>query len=80
MRPKLSGEFQIILDRPPPIDYAPRIIAEVTRDVPKGQYDALISETMAAIANDLNFSAAVELVEEGSISTEKKSQRLIRDY
>ena len=80
MRPKLSGEFQIILDRPPPIDYAPRIIAEVARDVPKEQYDVLISETMAAIANDLNFSTAVELVEEGSISTEKKSQRLIRDY
>jgi len=80
MRPKLNGEFQIILDRPPPIDYAPRIIAEVARDVPKEQYDVLISETMAAIANDLNFSTAVELVEEGSISTEKKSQRLIRDY
>ncbi|MCP4982644.1 MAG: phenylacetate--CoA ligase [Gammaproteobacteria bacterium] len=80
MRPKLSGEFQIILDRPPPIDYAPRIIVEVARDLPQEQYADLISETIATIANELNFSATVELTEEGSISTEKKSRRLIRDY
>ena len=80
LRPRLTGEFQIFLDRPPPIDYAPRVTVEVASDYPKEQYEALVSEIRSAIANDLNFSAIVELVAEGSISTEKKSRRLIRDY
>jgi phenylacetate-CoA ligase len=80
MRPKLTGEFQIILDRAPPIDYPPRILVEVAGDVAKSQHAALKTETQAAIASDLNFSANIEFVDEGSISTDKKSRRLIRQY
>ena len=80
LRPRLTGEFQVILDRPPPIDYAPRVRVEVASDFPKEQYEQLVADTTSAISNDLNVSVSIELVEEGSISTEKKSQRLIRDY
>lgn len=80
MRPKLTGEFQIILDSAPPHDYAPRILVEVARDFPKEHHDSLQLDVRAAIASDLNFSAYIKLVDEGSISTEKKSRRLIRDY
>ena len=80
LQPELTGEFQVILDRPPPIDYAPRVIIEVSSDFPKDQYGSLKSHTEACIANDLNFSATVEFVEEGFISTDKKSRRLIRAY
>jgi phenylacetate-CoA ligase len=80
LRPRLTGEFQIILHRPPPIDYAPRVLVEVASGFPKEQYNLLVADTMSAISNDLNVSVSIELVEEGSISTEKKSQRLIRDY
>jgi phenylacetate-CoA ligase len=80
MRPKLTGEFQIILDHAPPIDYAPRILVEVARDFPKEYHDDLRLEARATIASDLSFSANIELVDEGSISTEKKSRRLIRAY
>lgn len=80
MRPRLSGEFQIILDRAPPIDYAPRILVEVASDLPQAGHDSLKLEIEASIASELNFSASIELVSEGSISTEKKSRRLIRNY
>ena len=80
MRPHLTGEFQIILDRAPPIDYAPRILVEVAGDVPQAQHSELRAKTERAIANDLNFSASIEFVAEGSISTDKKSRRLIRQY
>jgi phenylacetate-CoA ligase len=80
MRPQLTGEFQIILERAPPIDYAPRILVEVAGDVPQDRHTGLRAETEGAIANDLNFSASIEFVAEGSISTDKKSRRLIRQY
>ena len=80
LRPRLTGEFQIILQRPLPIDYAPRVLVEVASGFPKEQYKQLVADTMRAISNDLNVSVSIELVEEGSISTEKKSQRLVRDY
>ena len=80
MRPRLSGEFQIILDRAPPIDYAPRILVEVAKEVAQSDHESLKLEIKAAIASDLNFSASIEFVSEGSLSTEKKSRRLIRSY
>ncbi|MCP4469468.1 MAG: phenylacetate--CoA ligase [Gammaproteobacteria bacterium] len=79
-QPRLTGEFQIILDRPLPIDYAPRILVEVARDVPKHGHAEIIAETEAAIAKNHNFTCAIELVEQGTIATEKKTRRLIRAY
>ena len=80
LRPRLTGEFRIVLDRPPPIDYAPRVLAEVARDVPEAGFAQLAAETTAAIAPDLNFSTAVELVPQGTIASENKTRRLHRAY
>jgi phenylacetate-coenzyme A ligase PaaK-like adenylate-forming protein len=80
LRPRLTGEFQIILERAPPIDYPPRIMVEVATQTPEDQYEALRAETEAAIASDLNFSADVQFVPEGALSTDKKSRRLLREY
>jgi phenylacetate-coenzyme A ligase PaaK-like adenylate-forming protein len=69
-RPLLTGEFQIILDQPPPIDYAPRILVEVAGDVPTNKYDEIIVETKATIAREHNFSCVVGLVAQDTIATE----------
>jgi phenylacetate-CoA ligase len=79
-QPELTGEFQIILDRPLPIDYAPRILIEVARDVPIEKHEDLMVEIQTAIAREHNFTCAVELVPQGSIATENKTRRLIRAY
>lgn len=79
-QPLLTGEFQIILDRPLPIDYAPRILVEVARDIPENRHAAIITEAEATIAQNHNFTCVVELVEQGTIATEKKTRRLIRAY
>ena len=73
-------DVQIILDRPPPIDYQPRINAEVARDVPPEAYDELVTRARDSIRVELNFTADITLVEEGSIATETKTKRLFRVY
>jgi phenylacetate-CoA ligase len=79
-QPQLTGEFQIVLDRPLPVDYAPRLLVEVAREVPEHRHAAIIAETEFAIAQNHNFTCSVELVEQGTIATEKKTRRLIRAY
>ena len=80
LQPQLTGEFQIVLDRAPPIDYAPRINAEVARDVPTAVHEQLIARARDAIRLELNFTADITLVEAGSIATETKTKRLHRAY
>ena len=80
LQPQLTGEFQIVLDRAPPIDYAPRINAEVARDVPPAARDGLIAQARDLIRLELNFTADIRLVEEGTIATETKTKRLYRAY
>ena len=52
-QPLLTGEFQIILDRQPPIDYPPRVLVEVARDVHTNKYDEIIVETKATIDEEV---------------------------
>jgi phenylacetate-CoA ligase len=74
MRPALTGEFRIVLDRPPPIDYEPRLIVE-------GEGEALALEVTRAIRSRLNFTPAVEVVAPGTLErTTGKTRRLIRTY
>ena len=80
LRPRLTGEFRILLDQPPPIDYAPRVQVEVARVVPEAALADLIAETRAALRKDCNFTAAIETVPQGTIATEKKTRRLYRTY
>ena len=80
LQPQLTGEFQIILDRAPPIDYLPRINVEVARDVPPQAHEALIAQTRDTLRVELNFTADITLIEEGTIATETKTKRLYRAY
>jgi phenylacetate-CoA ligase len=80
LRPRLTGECYVVLDRPPPIDEPPRVVAEVARDVPVGSHDALAAEAAAALARESNLTADVALVPEGSIASERKTRRLYRAY
>ena len=80
LQPRLTGEFQIILDKPPPIDYSIPIRAEVANDLPKNQHDALIADARKAIREGSNFDPIIELVPQGQIASEKKTRRLYRTY
>ena len=77
MRPAVTGEFQILLDHEPPIDYAPRIVVERGDDVGGD----LVARVGVAIQQRLNFTPAIELVEPESLPrAERKSKRLYRTY
>lgn len=77
LRPAITGEFRIVLDAAPPIDYAPRVLVE------RGTDDApdLAARVAHAIQARLNFTPAVELVEAESLPrAERKTRRLVRAY
>jgi phenylacetate-CoA ligase len=80
LRPRLTGEFQVELDRAPPIDYAVPINVEVARDVPAAAHADLTREVAAALQRAQNFTSAVVLVPQGSLFSEKKIRRVVRVY
>ena len=80
LAPRLTGEFRVVLDRPPPIDYAVPVTVEVAREVPEAAHAALRREVVAALQKEVNFTAEVTLVPPGSIATEKKTRRVVRSY
>ncbi len=80
LAPRLTGEFRVVIDRPPPIDYPVPLTVEVARDLPAAHYDALTRECVARLQAELNFTAAVTIVQPGGIATEKKTRRVIRSY
>ncbi|TAM98414.1 MAG: phenylacetate--CoA ligase family protein [Rhizobiaceae bacterium] len=80
LHPRLTGEFQVALDTPPPFDYAPRLLVEVSPGVPSSQHAALIRETEAVIRTKAAFAALVELVPQGTIASEHKTRRVLRNY
>lgn len=80
LQPRLTGEFQIVLDHPPPFDYAPRLLVEVARDVPSAQHEGLIAEIVEAVGRRAGFAARVELVPQGIIASNHKTRRVLRLY
>jgi phenylacetate-CoA ligase len=80
LAPRVTGEFRVDLDRPPPIDYAVPLTVEVAREVPSHARDALRRELVERLQTDVNFTAEVRLVEPGSIAGEGKTRRVIRSY
>ena len=80
LAPRVTGEFRVVIDRPPPIDYPVPLAVEVARDVPAARHEELARESWRGSRRDLNFTAAVTLVEPGSIATEGKTRRVIRSY
>lgn len=83
LRPAVSGEFRIVLDQAPPIDYEPRVLVERGPDPdpdPAGEVE-LAARVARAIQTRLNFTPRVQLVPEGSLPrAERKTRRLVRAY
>ena len=80
LRPEVTGEFFIVLDRAPPIDYSPRVCVEVSEAVPPARLATLARELIATIQTRSNFTPALEFVRAGSIASEHKTRRLYRAY
>ena len=80
LAPQVTGEFQVVLDRPPPIDYPVPITVEVAREVPAARYDELAREVAARLQAELNFTAAVSPVPPSGVTIERKTRRVVRSY
>ncbi len=80
LAPRLTGEFRVDLDRPPPIDYPVPLAAEVAGDVTADEYSALEHEVIERLRRDVNFTASVTLLAPGAIAGEGKTRRVIRSY
>ncbi len=79
--PDLSGEFQIVLDEPPPITRNPTIRVEVGPDVPADRFDAMARRLAQRIRDVLVFTPDVTVLPWGSMPrTERKAKRLFRAY
>ena len=79
-RPAVTGEFLIVLDRQPPIDYAPLVFVELAASSAPDDLTALEQHIVATIQRHSNFTAAVRFVAAGTISSEHKTRRLYRAY
>lgn len=76
--PRLSGDYRIILDHPPPYDVL-SLTCETASDVP--QDDGLARQVEADLKRNLGATARVTLVPKGTFPvTEGKTKRVIRSY
>jgi phenylacetate-CoA ligase len=80
LAPSVTGEFRVVIDRPPPIDYPVPITVEAAGEVPAATYEALAHDVASRLQAELNFQAAVTLVGPGTIATEVKTRRVVRRY
>jgi phenylacetate-CoA ligase len=80
LAPRVTGEFRVLIDRPPPIDYPVPITVEVARDVPAAGHATLAREIEARLKAELDFMAAVTPVSPGTIAGDGKTRRVIRSY
>jgi phenylacetate-CoA ligase len=80
LAPRVTGEFRVDLDRPPPIDYLVPLTVEVAREVPVDAREALAREIVERLQTDVNVTTDVRLVDPGTIAGEGKTRRVIRSY
>lgn len=77
---ELSGEFQIVLQSPPPYDFLP-IRVELAHNASGKDLPALSGRIAEALHDGLNFRASVELVPSQTLPrTEGKTHRVVRTY
>jgi phenylacetate-CoA ligase len=77
---RLTGEYQVVLDRPPPIDYPVPVRLEVAAHFPAEQHAALAAEAAHRLHQALNFSPAITLEPPGTFATGLKVKRVVRSY
>jgi phenylacetate-CoA ligase len=80
LAPRLTGEFRVVIDHPPPIDYPVPMTVEIARNVPAAGREAIAREIEARLKAELDFTAAVTPVEPGTIAGDGKTRRVIRSY
>jgi len=77
---RLSGEFQIIVDHPPPHQYL-RVRVELAQQLAPAHVEDLPQQIIQALREQLNFRAEPELVPYGTLPrTEQKARRVIKAY
>ena len=77
---RFSGEFQIVVDHPPPHQYL-RIRVELIAGLLPEQAGNLAQQAAHELRERLSFRADVELVPYGTLPrTEQKARRVIRTY
>ncbi len=77
---QFSGEFQIIVDHPPPHHYL-HIRVELIQGLLPEQVGDLAQQIIHALREQLSFRAEVELVPYGTLPrTEQKARRVIRTF
>ncbi len=77
---QVSGEFQIIVDHPPPHQYL-RIRVELMQGLEPERLAGLAQQAVLMLREQLSFRAEVELVPYGALPrTEQKARRVIRTY
>ena len=77
---ELSGEFQILLDTPPPYNQLP-VRVELAHQVSDDAANNLNATLVKTLQARLNFRAAIELVLHGTLPrTESKTSRVVKRY
>jgi phenylacetate-CoA ligase len=76
----VTGEYQVVLDRPPPIDYPVPVRVEVAAGVPDSQHPLLSTEIAHRLQQALNFTPAIRLEPAGTFATGLKVKRVVRMY
>ncbi len=77
---RLSGEFQIVVDHPPPHQYL-RIRVELAQHLTYEQTGDLPQQIVQALREQLNFRSEPELVPYGTLPrTEQKARRVLKTY
>ena len=66
----------MVLDRPPPFDYAPRLCVEQGDGAPKH----IVEQVTRELRSQLGVTVEVQVVDRGSITTEHKTKRVLRPY
>jgi phenylacetate-CoA ligase len=77
---RVTGAFQVVLDRPPPIDYAVPIRVELAEGVPEDQHADLQAELASRLQQALNFASDIRLEPAGTFATGLKVRRVVRSY
>ena len=76
--PELTGDYRIVLDRPPPHDFLP-VHVELAQG--GGSGDGLGEQVASAIKSNLGATAKVTVLPPGSLPvTEGKTRRVVRTY
>lgn len=78
--PELSGEFQILIDTPPPYNQLP-LRVELAPNASSDNLSRLNAQLVQTLQEQLNFRAAIEFVPHGTLPrTEGKTSRVVKTF